>query len=118
MYYKLIYILYALLCGQNFILVKSGCYTAQAKQLAAGSSTHDQSVEGPSEGSYTMDGPHQLHHCGGDSHRRRSAAGTFFLNECLIIILFDSGASHDFMSFTYAKKRKVITCGLRSAIHD
>jgi hypothetical protein len=27
MYYNLICILYALLCGQNFILVKSGCYT-------------------------------------------------------------------------------------------
>jgi hypothetical protein len=27
MYYKLICILYALLCGQNFILVKSGCYS-------------------------------------------------------------------------------------------
>jgi hypothetical protein len=26
MYYKLICILYALLCGQNFILIKSGCY--------------------------------------------------------------------------------------------
>jgi hypothetical protein len=26
MYYKLICILYALVCGQNFILVKSGCY--------------------------------------------------------------------------------------------
>jgi hypothetical protein len=26
-YYNLICILYALLCGQNFILVKSGCYT-------------------------------------------------------------------------------------------
>jgi hypothetical protein len=26
MYYKLICILYALLCGQNFILVKNGCY--------------------------------------------------------------------------------------------
>jgi hypothetical protein len=34
-------------------------------------------------------------------------AGTFFLNECLVIILFDSGASHDFMSFTYAKKAKL-----------
>jgi hypothetical protein len=34
-------------------------------------------------------------------------AGTFFLNECLITILFDSGASHDFMSFTYAKKEKL-----------
>jgi hypothetical protein len=34
-------------------------------------------------------------------------AGTFFLNECPIIILFNSGASHDFMSFTYAKKAKL-----------
>jgi predicted aspartyl protease len=31
-------------------------------------------------------------------------AGTFFLNERHIIILFDSGASHDFMSSAYAKK--------------
>jgi hypothetical protein len=28
----LICILYALLCGQNFILVKSGCYTLTASQ--------------------------------------------------------------------------------------
>jgi hypothetical protein len=34
-------------------------------------------------------------------------AGMFFLNECLIIILFDSGVSHDFMSFTFAKKAKL-----------
>jgi hypothetical protein len=34
-------------------------------------------------------------------------AGTFFLNECLIIILFDLGTSHDFMSFTCAKKAKL-----------
>jgi hypothetical protein len=33
-------------------------------------------------------------------------AGTFFLNKHPILILFDSGASHDFMSFTYAKKAK------------
>jgi hypothetical protein len=31
-------------------------------------------------------------------------AGTFSLNEHPIIILFDSGASHDFISSTYAKK--------------
>jgi hypothetical protein len=31
-------------------------------------------------------------------------AGMFFLNKCLIIILFDLGASHEFMSFTCAKK--------------
>jgi hypothetical protein len=33
--------------------------------------------------------------------------GTFFLNECSIIILFHSGASYDFMSFTCAKKAKL-----------
>jgi hypothetical protein len=31
-------------------------------------------------------------------------AGTFSLNEHPVIILFDSGASHDFISSTYAKK--------------
>jgi hypothetical protein len=34
-------------------------------------------------------------------------AGTFFLNEHSIIILFDSGASHDFMSSTCAKKARL-----------
>jgi hypothetical protein len=34
-------------------------------------------------------------------------ARTFFLNECPIIILFDSGASHYFVSFTCAEKAKL-----------
>jgi predicted aspartyl protease len=34
-------------------------------------------------------------------------ADTFFLNEHPIVILFDSRASHDFMSFTYTKKAKL-----------
>jgi hypothetical protein len=34
-------------------------------------------------------------------------AGTFFINECPIIILFDSGASHDFISSICAKKAKL-----------
>jgi hypothetical protein len=34
-------------------------------------------------------------------------AGTFFLNERPIIILFDSGASHDFMSATCIRKAKL-----------
>jgi hypothetical protein len=34
-------------------------------------------------------------------------AGMFFLNECPIVILFDSGASHDFMSSTCAKKARL-----------
>jgi predicted aspartyl protease len=39
--------------------------------------------------------------------REKVLAGTFFLNECPIIILFDSGASHDFMSAAWAKKAKL-----------
>jgi hypothetical protein len=39
--------------------------------------------------------------------REQVLASTFFLNECPIIILFDSGASHDFMSSTCAKKAKL-----------
>jgi hypothetical protein len=34
-------------------------------------------------------------------------AGTFFLNECPIFILFDSRASHDFMISTCAKKARL-----------
>jgi hypothetical protein len=33
--------------------------------------------------------------------------GTFFLNECPIIILFDSGASHDFMSSACVERAKL-----------
>jgi predicted aspartyl protease len=34
-------------------------------------------------------------------------AGTFFLNKRSIIILFDSGASHDFMNFACAERAKL-----------
>jgi hypothetical protein len=34
--------------------------------------------------------------------------GTFFLNECPIIILFDSRASHDFMSSACAEMARLI----------
>jgi hypothetical protein len=34
-------------------------------------------------------------------------AGTFFLNERPIVILFDSGASHDFISSTCVKKARL-----------
>jgi hypothetical protein len=34
MYYKWICILYALLCGQNFILIKGGCYTLSGPRYA------------------------------------------------------------------------------------
>jgi predicted aspartyl protease len=35
--------------------------------------------------------------------------GTFSINEHPVIILFDSGASHDFISSTYAKKAMLST---------
>jgi predicted aspartyl protease len=38
--------------------------------------------------------------------------GMFFHNERPIVILFDLGASHDFMSFTYAKKARLSLMGL------
>jgi hypothetical protein len=34
-------------------------------------------------------------------------AGTFFHNGCHIVVLFDSGASHDFMSSICAKEAKL-----------
>jgi hypothetical protein len=39
--------------------------------------------------------------------REEVLAVTFFLNERTILILFDSGASHDFMSSACAKKAKL-----------
>jgi hypothetical protein len=41
-------------------------------------------------------------------------AGTFFLNKHPIIVLFDSGASHDFMSSTCAKKAKLTLVASRA----
>jgi hypothetical protein len=40
-------------------------------------------------------------------HTGEVLTGTFFLNKHPIIILFDFGASHDFISFTCAKKAKL-----------
>jgi hypothetical protein len=42
-------------------------------------------------------------------------AGTLFLNEHPIIILFDSRASHDFISSTYSKK--VMICMVDTKHH-
>jgi hypothetical protein len=39
-------------------------------------------------------------------------AGTFFLNEHPVIILFNSGASHDFISSTCAKKVMLSTVAM------
>jgi hypothetical protein len=54
-----------------------------------------------------MGGLCQLHHCGGDSHGRRSASGYILPQQHPVIILFDSGASHDFISSACAKKAMI-----------
>jgi hypothetical protein len=41
-------------------------------------------------------------------------AGTFFLNEDPVIILFDYGASHDFISSTCAKKAMLSTIAVKA----
>jgi predicted aspartyl protease len=46
--------------------------------------------------------------------REEVLAGTFFLNKHPIIILFDSGASHDFISSTCAKKEMSSTVAAKA----
>jgi hypothetical protein len=48
---------------------------AQEKQLTTSSGTRGQLAEGPLEGFCTTDSLLQLHHRGGDSHRKRRASG-------------------------------------------
>jgi predicted aspartyl protease len=73
---------------------------ALAKQLTVSSGTRGQLAEGPSpqtgRANYTT--VDEIH------TREEVLAGTLFLNERPIIILFDSGASHDFIISTCAKK--------------
>jgi predicted aspartyl protease len=46
--------------------------------------------------------------------REEVLASTFFLNEHPVIILFDSGASHDFISSTCAKKATLSTVAVKA----
>jgi hypothetical protein len=43
----------------------------------------------------------------GDIPTGEVLVGTFFLNECAIVILFDSIASYDFISSTCVRKAKL-----------
>jgi hypothetical protein len=83
-------------------ILHQGLPRSHVGQLTAYSSARGEPADGPSEGPSTTVWPRQLHHHGGEE----VLAGTFFLNERPITILFDSGASHDFMSATCAKKAK------------
>jgi hypothetical protein len=56
----------------------------------------------------------QLHHRGGDTHGKEVLIGTFFLNGHPIIVLFNSRASHDFMSTTSTRKAKLSLVALEA----
>jgi hypothetical protein len=80
---------------------------AQAKQLTTSSDSRGQSAEGPTEGPAPWTGRANYTTMDEIPTGEEELAGTFFLNECPIIIIFDSEASHDFMSSTCAKRAKL-----------
>jgi hypothetical protein len=80
---------------------------AQAKQLTVSSGTHGQPAEGHQKGPTPRTGCTNYTIVEEILTGEEVLPGTFFLNEHPIIILFDPGALHDFMSFTCAKKAKL-----------
>jgi hypothetical protein len=74
---------------------------AKAKPFPTSHGEHGQSSEGPRTGRANYTTVEEI------PTGEEVLAGTFFLNEHPVIILFDSRASHDFMSFTCAKKAKL-----------
>jgi hypothetical protein len=79
----------------------------QANQLTTSSSTHGQPAEGSTEGPATQSGHANYTTMDEIPTGEEVLAGIFILNKHPIIILFDSGASHDFMSSTCAKRAKL-----------
>jgi hypothetical protein len=80
---------------------------SEARQLTASSSNHGESTEGPTEGP-TPWFVHANYTTMEDIPMGEEVlAGTIFLNRRHIVILFDSGASHDFMSSVCANKAKL-----------
>jgi hypothetical protein len=80
---------------------------AQTKQLTTSSGTRGQLAEGPTEGLVPRTSRANYTTVNEIPTVEEVLAGMFFINECPIIILFDSGASHDFMSSTCAKRVKL-----------
>jgi hypothetical protein len=76
----------------------------QTKQFPTSHNEHGESSEGPTERTCTKNWSCQLYHREGDSHGRRSASGYVFSQRTS---RYYSGASHDFMSSTCAKKAKL-----------
>jgi hypothetical protein len=69
--------------------------------------THDQPKEGPAEDTSTRFGHANYTTMEEIPKREKVHVGMFFLDEHPIIILFHSGASHDFISSTCANKAKL-----------
>jgi hypothetical protein len=88
--------------------LRQGLPPSQAGQLTTYFVTHDEPVEGSSEGPAPWSGHANYTTMEEIPTGEVVLAGMFFLNEHPIIILFDSGASHDFMSSTCAKKANLI----------
>jgi hypothetical protein len=77
--------------------------TTQAKQHTTSSDNHVESVEGPSTTVWLC----QLYHMEEIPTGEKELAVTFCLNKRPTVILFDSRASYDFMSYTCAKRAKL-----------
>jgi hypothetical protein len=80
---------------------------AKAGKLTSYSNTNGQLAEEPAEGLIAAIWLCQLHYVEEIPTGEEVLAGTFFLNEHPIIILFDSGASHDFIISTCAKRARL-----------
>jgi hypothetical protein len=80
---------------------------AKAEQFPSSYGNHGQSSEGPTEESYAKDGHANYTTVEEIPTGEEVLAGTFFLNKHPVIILLDSGASHNFMSSTCAKIAKL-----------
>jgi hypothetical protein len=80
---------------------------AQAKQLTVSSGTRGQPTEGHQKGPAPWTGRANYTTVEEIPTGEEVLADTFFLNEHPVINLFDSGALHDFISSTCAKKAMI-----------
>jgi hypothetical protein len=84
-------------------LLRQGLPYGQAEQFTQSCGTNSESVEGPASQTSCANYTTIEENPTGEE----VLMGTFFLQDRPIIIPFDSGASHDFMSSICAKKAKL-----------